>query len=140
MKDVEVIKNNDIAVIDKTDYLYGDNKNTIYVRASNIVNKYNYLAYIIGYNFNLSKEDINVLGLILENKNNDTRLKLRNRYVKLTNKSNMTFERAIKHLTENKIICIDIEDNIIINEKYKIQIDFFNYILIAVKDDNDDNM
>ena len=53
-------------------------------------------------------------------------------YINETNKSNMTFERAIKELTDKRLICVDLEDNIIINSNYKPinNINYSKYIVL----------
>lgn len=119
MKDIKVLNNNDISFVDKTNYLYADKENTIYLRATDYFPISMYYANILGMIFDLGKEGIYVMKLILENLN-VTKRRIRDIYISETNKSNMTFERAIKELTNKRIICVDFEDNIIINSNYKV--------------------
>lgn len=119
MKDIKVLNENDISFVDKTNYLYADKNDIIYLRATDYFPISMYYANILGMIFDLGKEDIIVMRLILEHPN-VTKRHIRDIYINETNKSNMTFERAIKELTNKRIICVDLEDNIIINSNYKV--------------------
>lgn len=131
MKDIKVLNENDISLVDKTNYLYADKNDIVYLRATDYFPISMYYANILGMIFDLGKEDIIVMKFILEHPN-VTKRKIREMYIYETNKSNMTFERAIKELTNKRIICVDVEDNIIINSNYKPinNINYSKYIVI----------
>ena len=131
MKDIKVLNENDISFVDKTNYLYADKNDIIYLRTTDYFPISMYYANILGMIFDLGKEDIIVMKLILEH-TNITKRNVRELYIRETNKSNMTFERAIKELTNKRIICVDVEDNIIINSNYKPinNINYSKYIVI----------
>lgn len=131
MKDIKVLNESDISFVDKTDYLYADKNDIIYLRATDYFPISMYYANILGMIFNLGKEDIVVMRLILEHPN-VTKKRIREFYINETNKSNMTFERAIKELTDKRLICVDLEDNIIINSNYKPvnNINYSKYIVL----------
>lgn len=133
MKDIKVLNENDISLVDKTNYLYADKNDIIYLRTTDYYPISMYYANILGMIFDLGKEDIVVMKLILEHPN-ITKRNIRELYIREANKSNMTFERAIKELTNKRIICVDVEDNIIINSNYKLinNINYSKYIVIDV--------
>lgn len=133
MKDIKLLNENDINFVDKTNYLYADKNDIVYLRATDYFPISMYYANILGMIFDLGKEDIIVMRLILEHPN-VTKRRIREFYINETNKSNMTFERAIKELTNKHLICVDFEDNVIINSNYKPinNINYSKYIVIDV--------
>lgn len=135
MKDVKLLNENDISFVDKTNYLYADKNDIVYLRATDYFPISMYYANILGMIFDLGKEDIIVMRLILEHPN-VTKRRIREFYINETNKSNMTFERAIKELTNKRLICVDFEDNVIINSNYKPvnNINYSKYIVLDATD------
>ena len=125
--------NNEIAYNDLIIKLYNQD---------NLEDAGNIISKIIGQSYNLNISEINALNIILRN-NNIKVNKLKEVYCNQNKVSNSTATRAIAVLIEKGIIYINKENEIILNESFKIkdkEIKEVEYIVIKVNNNYDNKV
>lgn len=125
--------NNEIAYNDLIIKLYNQD---------NLEDAGNIISKIIGQSYNLNISEINALNIILRN-NNIKVNKLKEVYCNQNKVSNSTATRAIAILIEKGIIYINKENEIILNESFKIkdkEIKEVEYIVIKVNNNYDNKV